>query len=317
VEYYIKNTSNILMQIPVSSTLGMTVTPYQNVGRMENKGLEMILRYNDKFGDVKFFSSLSATKVNNEIKNLGGAEEIINGNLIWRVGESYNALYGLETEGIYQSDAEIREHLIFEKDGVALNPYIGMTPYPGDIRFKDRNNDGVIDASDKTIIGQTFPDWTFSGSFSAEWRGFDLTVFLQGVQGLNALNQGIITIPFHVGEANTGVWYKDGWTPDNPSTTIQRVSSEPNRAETVSEYYLEDVSYLRVKNLDLGYTLPPKLFAGKGSFNVRIRLYASCQNLLTFTKMRYGFDPEKPTSYTNTMQYPQTRIYSVGANVKF
>jgi len=329
VDYYIKNTSDILMQVPVSSTLGMTTIPYQNAGKMENRGLEIILRYNDKFGDVNFSSTISGSHVTNKVKNLGGKDEIIMGNMIWRVGKPFNSFYGLQTEGIYQSDEEINNHLIFNRNGTSTNPYMGMTPYPGDIRFKDQVNmdadgdgildarDGVIDVNDKVIIGQTFPDWTFSGSFSAEWRGIDLTVFLQGVYGLKSLNQGIITVPFHGGNSNTGVWYKDRWTAENPSKKIQRLNSDPGRSEIISEYYLEDASYLRVKNLDIGYTLPKSWTTKLGSPNNQIRVYVSLQNLFTFTKMRYGFDPEKPTNVSNTLQYPQTRIYSLGVNIKF
>lgn len=329
LDYYIKNTSDILMQVPVSSTLGMTTVPYQNAGKMRNRGLEMTLRYNDRFGDVGTQFSVSATRIKNEVRDLAGKDELIMGNTIWRVGESFNSFYGLQTEGIYQSQEEINNHLVFNDRGTAVNPYMGMTPMPGDIRFKDQINvdtdgdgipdsrNGIINADDKVILGPSFPKWTFSATLGLDWKEFDLSIFLQGVSGIKTLNQGIITVPFHSGDANVGDWYMDRWTPENPSQTIQRLYSDPNRSEIISEYYLENASYIRCKSLDIGYTLPRHLFRNVFSSNSSVRFYVSMQNLFTITSMRYGFDPEKPTSTTNTLQYPQSRIYSLGVNLKF
>lgn len=329
VDYYIKNTTDILMQVPVSSTLGMTTVPYQNAGAMRNKGLELTLRYNDRFGQVGTSFSLSATRIKNEVRNLAGKDELIMGNTIWRVGSPFNSFYGLQTEGIYQSQNEIYNHLIFSDRGTAVNPYMGMTPVAGDIRFKDQltvdtngdgipdARDGVINADDKVILGPSFPKWTFSGTLGFDWKGIDVSIFLQGVAGIKTLNQGIITVPFHGGESNTGAWYKDRWTPEHPSKTIQRLYSDPNRSEIISEYYLENASYLRCKSLDIGYTLPRHLLRNVFNSTGSIRVYVSMQNLFTITSMRYGFDPEKPTSTTNTLQYPQSKIYSFGVNLKF
>lgn len=329
VDYYIKNTSDILMQVPVSGTLGMTTVPYQNAGKMRNKGLEFILRYNDRFGGIGTHISLSATRVKNEVTNLAGKDELIFGNTIWRVGSSFNSFYGLQTEGIYQNSNEINNHLIFTDKGININPYMGMIPVPGDIRFVDQTNvdtdgngipdsrDGIIDSNDKVILGPSFPKWTYSGTLGIDWKGFDLSIFLQGVYGIKTLNQGIITVPFHGGESNTGEWYVHRWTTENPSKTVQRLYSDPNRSEIISEYYLEDASYLRCKSLDIGYTLSRQAIKEILNVNGSIRFYLSLQNLFTITKMRYGFDPEKPTSNTNTLQYPQTRICSFGINLKF
>lgn len=329
LEYYVKNTSDILMQVPVSSTLGMTTVPYQNAGKMRNKGIELILRYNDRFGDIGTHFSMSAAHIKNEVKNLAGKEELIMGNNIWRVGQPFNSYYGLQTEGIYQNQGEINNHLIFSNQNTSVNPYMGMTPVPGDIRFKDQINmdtngdgvldsrDGVINTNDKVVLGQSFPKWTFSANLGFDWKGVDVSIFLQGVAGIKALNQGIITVPFHGGEANTGAWYKDRWTPENPSQTVQRLFSDPNRSEIVSSYYLEDASYLRCKSLDIGYTLPRSVLQNIFNANSSVRFYVSMQNLFTITRMRYGFDPEKPSSTTNTLQYPQSKIYSFGVNLKF
>lgn len=328
IEYFKKKNYDILMQIPVSSTLGMTTLPYQNVGEMENYGMEYKLNYKTKFKDVDFDFTLTASQTKNKIKDLAGQDPIINYNLIWKEGEAYNSFYGLQTEGIYQSQQEIDDHLIFTSDdGTPINPYMGLVPVPGDIRFQDQltidlDGDGIMDArdgvikeDDKILLGKPYPDWIFSSNISLLWNNFDFTLFLQGVYGVESLNQGMITSPFHGGIANTGKWYKDAWSPDKPSKTIQRLSSDASRFNIVSAYYLEDASYLRAKNIELGYSLPQKLTNKLSISNLRI--YVSIQNAITLTKMRYGFDPEKPTTTTSTLQYPQTRISTIGINFRF
>ncbi len=327
VEYYEKRNFNILMQIPVSSTLGVTTLPYQNVGEMKNRGMEYKLNYQTNFREVKFNATVTASKTKNKITDLAGQDPIIHGNLIWKEGEAYNSFYGLQTEGIYQSQEEIDDHLIFtDNDGTPINPYVGLKPVPGDIRFQDQltidlNGDGIMDArdgvindDDKVLLGKPYPDWIFSTNLGFEWKNFDFTIFLQGVYGVESLNQGMVTSPFHGGAANTGAWYRDAWRPDNPSKTIQRLSSDPTRFEIVSAYYLEDASYIRAKNIELGYTFPKHLINRLGISGIRI--YASMQNAFTLTNMRFGFDPEKPGTTTNTLQYPQVRISSIGVNIK-
>ena len=315
IDYFKKNTFNILMQIPVSSTLGLSSIPYQNVGAMQNQGIEIQIGYSAKIKDIKFKANVTLNHTTNKITSLHGQDQIIFGNTIWKVGQPYNSFYGYQTEGIYQSQEEINKQLVFtDNTGQSINPYAGLTPYPGDIRFKDQNGDHIIDSKDKVLIGKPFPDWTFSSAFDFDWRGFDLSLFLVGVSGVNSLNQFTITSPFYAGGA-TGVWYRDGWTSKNHSNTIQRVSSDPQRFGIVSDYYLENASYIRLKNIEIGYTIPNSDLL---KLNIKnLRLFANVQNAFTLTKMRFGFDPEKPSSTTSTLQYPQTRIYSAGISLKF
>jgi TonB-linked SusC/RagA family outer membrane protein len=332
VDYFIKKTYDILMQIPVSSTLGLTTIPYQNAGKMKNHGIEMSLKYNDRIGKVGIGVNVMGSRVTNRVTDLAGRSPIINGSLVWKEGSSYNSLYAYETEGIYQSQDEINKHLILtDKDGNSTNPYVGLVPAPGDIRFKDQitvdrdhdgiaeSRDGVINEDDKVIIGRSYPDWTFSSTISGDWKGIDLTIFFQGVYGVNSLNQGFVTSPFHGGAANTGAWYKDSWTEENPSKTIQRVYSDPSRYDIVSAYYMEDASYIRLKNVEIGYTLADNIIrrTGLNPANTKLRIFANVQNAFTWTKMRFGYDPEKPSTIINSLQYPQVRIYSCGVNVKF
>jgi TonB-linked SusC/RagA family outer membrane protein len=328
IDYFKKSNYDILMQIPVSSTLGITTLPYQNVGKMDNDGIELKLNYIANIKEVKLNSTISVSKTRNQITGLAGQDPIIMGNIIWKEGEAYNSFYALQTEGIYQSQEEINDHLLFTaNDGTKINPYMGLTPVPGDIRFQDQltidtnkdgimdTRDGVINNDDKVVLGKPYPDWVFAANIGLEWKAFDFTIFMQGVYGIESLNQGMVTSPFHGGSANTGIWYKDAWRPESPSKTIQRLSSDPSRFEIVSAYYLEDASYLRAKNIEIGYSLPKHIIDRLGISG--IRFYASMQNAFTITKMRYGFDPEKPGTTTSTLQYPQTRITSFGVNLKF
>lgn len=331
-DYFIKETYDILMQIPVSSTLGITTTPYQNAGKMKNHGIEMSLRYTDRIGKVGISVSGMASHVINRITDLAGRSPIINGSMIWKEGSSYNSFFAYEAEGIYQSQDEINKHLLMtDKDGNATNPYVGLVAAPGDIRFKDQltvdadhdgipeSRDGIINQDDKVIIGRSYPDWTFSSTLSADWKGIDIALFFQGTYGVNSLNQGYLTSPFHGGSANTGAWYKNAWTEENPSKTIQRVYSDPSRYDIISSYYMEDASYIRLKNVEIGYTLSDHVLrrAGLNPASARLRIFANVQNALTWTKMRFGFDPEKPSTTVNSLQYPQVRIFSCGVNIKF
>ncbi len=316
LDYYTKKNSDILMQIPVSSTLGITTTPYQNAGAMKNKGFEIQLNYSGNIRAVNINANLAAAHTKNEITSLAGQGEIISGNLIWREGEPYNSFYGYATEGIYQSQEEIYAHLTtVDSDGNDINPYAGLIAEPGDIKFTDQNGDKIINEEDKIIIGKPFPDWTFSSTLNFGWKNFDLSLFFQGVYGINSLNQGMVTAPFHGGGAATGEWYRDGWTEEKPSKTIQRVNTDATRFDIVSDYYLEDGSYVRLKNIEFGYSIPKYILSKLNISNLRI--FANIQNAFTLTKMRYGFDPEKPATTTNTLQYPQTRIFSAGINLKF
>ncbi|MBS2212700.1 TonB-dependent receptor [Carboxylicivirga mesophila] len=311
-DYFVKTNKDILMQLPVSGTLGLSEAPFVNAAAMENRGVEMMATYVGKYKELDIKASITASSTTNEITDLGGQDFIIfDNNLMWEVGKPFNSFYGFKTEGLYRSQDEIDNHLNSEI-GTA---YAGMVAQPGDIRFADLNGDGVITADDRTILGKPYPDWVFSSNLDLGWRNWDLGLFFQGVFGVNSLNQGMITAPFHGGAAATGAWYRDAWSEDNPDSNIQRLYSEPNRFNIVSDYYMEDASYLRLKNVTIGYTIPKRLLEGIGVSHVRV--YGNIQNALTWTKMRYGFDPEKPSTTTNTLQYPQTRIFSMGVNIKF
>ncbi|MDH7463196.1 TonB-dependent receptor [Chitinophagaceae bacterium 26-R-25] len=328
VDYFNKYNSDILMQLPVSATLGITNTPYQNVGEMTNSGIELQLNYGHKFGRLNSRISAGFTKVENKVTGLGGLDQVVfsdwTQSVIWKIGQPYNSYYGLKVDGIYQSQSEIDKHL--SKGGQGT--YFGYNAKPGNIRFKDLNSDGKIDGDDRTVIGKPYPNFTYSTAFNFDYGNFDLGILFLGVSGVNTVNQFAPVTPFTNGVGNVLDIYKNGWTESNHSQTIQAVNIDDGKNSIPSEYYMENASYLRLKNIEAGYTIHTSASSKIGLSSFRV--YAGIQNALTFTKMRYGFDPEKPVAAgqmksltgvagapNNWIGYPQSRIFTVGVSAKF
>lgn len=323
-DFYIKQTDDILMRLPVSGTFGFTEDPWMNAGKMLNRGFEFTLGYN-KRGlldglDIHAVATFSFNK--NTILDLKGTSPTLRDNLgiLLQEGLPINTLYGYEVEGIYQNDEEIYNHLkCFDEEGNTLNSYSGLIPVPGDIRFKDQNGDGIIDLdNDRVPLGNPAPDCLFSFSAGARYKGFDFTLFLQGVVGGKAWSTGQLVSPFY-NNYNTAGWMVHRWTPERPNNTYQRVFLDNQRASIKSAYYAEDMSYLRCKNVELGYSIPRTLLS-----RIRIsgiRVFVSGQNLFTLTRYK-GFDPERAgfdNDYgtSNIYSYPLVRTFTAGVNITF
>lgn len=324
VDYFNKNTSDILMQIPIPLTLGNLSAPYQNVGEVTNKGIEFSARYHHSFTNgMKFSTTLNMAHIVNEVTNLHGRSPIITSPKALVEGYAVNSFYGYKMDGIYQiddftwqnnSDPSIpydqRSYSL--KDGVVS--VANFTATPGDIKYKDIDGDGTVTMDkDRTVIGKQFPDLTYSLQMNLDWKGFDLGLFLQGVQGIDGYTYYEIATPFS-GSANTGAWWKGRWTPENPSNSMPKLTLDGTRNGVHSEFYMEDASYLRVKNIEIGYTLNQNITNTLGIGTLRV--YGNIQNALTFTNFK-GFDPEQPVGETRAEAYPQVRIYTLGVNVNF
>jgi len=318
-DFYIKQTDDILMQLPVSSTFGFTEDPWKNAGKMRNVGYELSLGYNKELFegfDLNANATLSFNK--NKILDLKGMSPILNDTrgILLQEGLPINTLYGYEVEGIYQSEDEIHNHLLtFDRYGNPVNSYSGLIAAPGDIRFKDQNGDGIIDMdNDRVSLGDPSPDCLFSFSAGARYKGFDFTMFLQGVVGGEGWSSGELVSPFF-NSYNSAGWMVDRWTPEKPNNTYQRVYIDSQRSSIKSAYYVEDMSYLRCKNIELGYTIPSSLLN-----RLRItgtRVFVSGQNLFTMTKYK-GFDPERAgVNATNIYSYPLVKTFTAGINVTF
>ena len=302
--YFWKKTDNILMNVPIPVTLGALNTPYQNLGSMKNTGWELTLGYNDKIGDdFTFDANLNLSHFKNTVTNLGGLGPIYGSSTILKEGESYYSFYGYQAIGIFQNQAEID-----------AAPKQSENPKPGDIRFKDLDGDGKITLDkDRKVLGKQVPDLLYSLQLNFGYKGFDFKTFFQGVAGISAYSSLELVSPFFNG-ASGGAWLMNRWTPEHPSTTQQRVFLDGVRGGIASSYYLENASYFRLKNVELGYTLPQTLLSKIGVAGLRV--FTNVQNAFTITKYK-GFDPEKSPGNTRSDAHTQVRIASLGLSVRF
>jgi len=317
VDYFIKKTTGMLLQVKIPGYVGASGNPYGNVADLKDNGVEVELGYNKKIGDLSLNLKGNASYVTNTITNIGlndyltGATFQASAYEIERtaVGQSLNSFYGFKSLGIFQTQAQINSYV--SKTGQLIQP----NAKPGDFIWADLNADGKITSADRTFIGNPTPDWSFGFTASAAWKNFDLTVFGQGVAG-NKIFQGLRRLDILTANWTTAALGR--WTGPNTSNDFPRLStSDPNGNFTnPSEFYLEDGSYFRIKNLQIGYTIPKNVL---GKYGVqRLRVYVSSNNLVTFTKYT-GFDPEIGGSSFSIDRgvYPQARSFMVGVNLGF
>ncbi|MCL6261171.1 TonB-dependent receptor [Aquiflexum sp. TKW24L] len=283
-EYFDNTTEGMILGVPIPPSLGFDGAPVANVGTVKNNGVEFTLGYRKYTGDFQFSIDGNIGFVNNELVSLGSGNTIFgpgfNGDpmTFTEEGQPIAYFYGWIADGIFQTG-----------ESTAAQP----NARPGDIKFRDINNDGVINASDRTNLGHYLPDFTYGLNFNGSYKNFDITMFLQGVQGNEIFNN----LRFHTEGMtrlfNASTVVLDRWTPTNTNTNVPRaVSGDPNRNARASSRFVEDGSYMRVKNIILGYTIPAAtLNSITNGYVSRIRVYLLTQNPLTFTKYT-GYDPE-------------------------
>ncbi|BEG99091.1 SusC/RagA family TonB-linked outer membrane protein [Bacteroides sedimenti] len=325
-DYFKKKTNGMLMDQPIPAYVGKGA-PIANAGDMENWGLEFETGYKLKVNDFIFNVQANASYLQNKLIKLGNAsgEAIYEDAGASGVGsyvkgknnEVYPFFYGFKTNGLIQNQQQADEY----------NAKYGEKAQPGDVIFQDIAGavdangksipDGLITDADKTKIGKGMPDWTFGLTLGAEWKGFDLNIFFQGTQGNDIFDfaqRGDITA------MNRPSWILDRWIGEGTSNKIPRMTAvNPNRNWRSSDLYIKDGSYVRLKVMQLGYTLPRNL-TKKMSIQ-KLRLFVTGENLLTFTGYD-GFDPEIASGNYTTIGidkgiYPQSRTISVGANISF
>ena len=308
VDYYIKKTNGMIIEMPIPSYVG-EARPLANVGDMENSGVEFELGYKWNIGDAHFAVKGNASYLKNKLKNLGndtgflnyGISQFSDGGTRAENGQPFPFFYGYKTDGIIQNAAEAAEY----------NAKYGTNKQPGDFRFVDTNNDGKITSDDRTNIGNGVPTWTFGLNLDAEWKGFDLSMFFQGVSGADVFDA---TYRQDVASGNYPTWVLQRWTGEGTSNKVPTLGKSENWV--CSDMYIQDGSYLRLKNITLGYTLPRNLTK---KVNIsRLRIYARAENLFTWTKY-WGFDPEIGSGSTSLGVdygvYPQARTYTLGFNI--
>lgn len=317
VDWYKKRTDGMLMQIPLPSYVGDT-PPMGNVGIMDNTGFEFDLAYRFKVSDLNVKLSANASYLKNELINLGNAEGWSNYDGIQNIGtisraengECFPFFYGKKTAGIFQNWDEVNSYV--NDKGEKIQP----KAVPGDVRFVDFNHDGKIGDEDRTKIGKGMPDWTFGFSIGLEWRGIDLNAFFQGTAG-NDVFDGSRRLDLK--SINMPAYMLDRWTGEGTSNRIPRISESDNNNNWLSsDLYVKNGSFLRLKNIQLGYTLPKSITTK--AFVQNLRFYVGAENLFTITGYD-GFDPEISSGGTSLGVdrgiYPQARTISVGANITF
>lgn len=319
-DYYIKKTNGMILNMPIPSYVGEN-KPFGNVGDMENKGFEFELGYKWNVADAHFAVKGNATYLKNKLKNLGNISGYLDFDAIQGLsgggtrgsnGQPFPYFFGYKTAGVFQNMDEVRAYV--NKDGKMIMP----NAVPGDTRFVDVNGDGQISSDDRTNIGNGTPDWTFGLNINADWKGFDFNVFFQGVSGADILDA---TYRSDISSANYPSWMLGRWTGEGTSYKYPRLVNGDATNWLVSDLYVCDGSYLRLKNITLGYTLPKNL-TRKLTIE-RLRFYVQAENLITWTKY-WGFDPEIASGPTGIKSlgidrgvYPQARTYTVGVNVTF
>jgi len=307
-DYFKREITDMLQLDLIPSYVGLGA-PYINIGAMKNTGWELGLTWKDKVQDFGYQITANISDVKNEVTDLGG-KEYIAGSRITKEGYALQSYYGYIADGLFQSDEE-----------VANAPFHFANTKAGDIRYKDISGpdgkpDNKIDAYDREILGNYFPRYEYSLNLGAQWKGLDLTVFFQGVGKLDNYLSGTGTQPFYSQSFQGTIFehQKDYWSPDNTGAEFPRLT--PNSITNnyvTSSFWMRSGSYLRLKNLVLGYTLP-KAISNKAKMQ-SARIYISGQNLITWDKYFPGFDPEQRD--TAGEFYPIMTTYTIGLNLNF
>ena len=321
LNYFSNTTSDILTYRPTSLSAGIS-SPVVNIGELKNSGIELELGYRDKIGDFTYGVNATISSLKSEVTKLGAADEPIQGEAVnysehiptrIQVGNPIGSFFLYQTDGIFQSDAEAEAYV--NKDSERLQP----DAKAGDLKFQDMNGDGVLDEKDKVYSGSAIPDFEYAFSFDLGYKGFDFTAVLTGVSGNKIYNAGRFYTERMSSLYNYNADMVNAWTPENTDTDIPRaVIGDPNGNSRESTRFLEDGSYMRVKLLQLGYTLPKSILGDKID---KVRFYVSGQDLFTFTSYK-GLDPEVSRSDVENAGidrglYPNLKTILGGVQITF
>lgn len=320
LEYYVKKTSDMLLDAPILTHVGIQNNPWVNIGGMKNNGFEMELNFTDKLGDFHYNVGLNFATFTNEVTNLGTQAAILSAPLrdngyVTRtmVGYPVAQFWGYKTDGLFQTQADVDAWV--DADGNLLQPNAG----PGDIRYA-KDKDGNLYYG---VIGNPLPDFTYGLNINMSFKNFDLIVFLQGVSGNDVFNGTKVYTDRPDATHNMSVRMLNRWTGEGSTNDAHypRLNAADANNIAFSDRYVENGSYARLKNLQIGYTLPTAI--SKSMKIVKLRIYVGATNLFTITKY-LGFDPEIGTGYYGSLDlgvdrafYPQPRTYIAGLNLTF
>ena len=313
VDYYNRKTEGIMMDVAVPNEFALS--PYKdNVGEMVNRGVELNISYNDKWGDWSFGAAANFAYNHNEITDLGGVDYLSTGfNQRNAVGFAMNSYYLYQADGFFNSQEEA--DAFTAKYG---NPFGGGDFKAGDIRYVDTDGNGTLNGKDRVMANSSDPVYTFGLNLNAGWKGFDLSLMFNGAAKVSRLFDAHEVYGAFSGDAGhpASIW-KDAWTETNHDASMPRIFTDTNSPSSsrnaVSTFWLQNTNYLRLKNLQLGYTLPKSLLANWGIDNVRF--YYSVENLFTIDNMKINIDPEATSQRLSS--YPLLRTHAFGVNITF
>lgn len=314
-DWFHKKTKDMLLNLPISPLVGLDSSEI-NIGSVSNKGWEFALKFRDNINDFNYSIGVNMSDVKNELTDFGGEAPSISGWTVIKKGESLNSFYGYTSDGLFQTQEEIDNH--------PTQPNHSNLK-PGDIKLVDQltvdtngdgipdEADGVINDDDRSVIGSSIPRYQYGFNFSSDYKNFDLNLFFQGV--LKAEN-------YFYGAPNEGPSYEiftttrvlDRWTPENTNASFPRLEAASNKNNYLySDFWIRDAAYLRLKNIQVGYTLP-QYVVDKLKID-RFRIYTGATNLFTITDVESGLDPE--TYNGRPSYYPPTSTYTLGVQVTF
>ena len=304
-DYFRKTTNNIIVQLPIPAILGGVNAPFENVGAMINNGFEFNINYSkiapsrDKIG---YNVGVNMTYIVNQVtkfrKNAPDQLYLI------REGYSFRELYGYNAVGIYQSNLEASEHMFAN----------GYVPKAGELKYEDVNNDGRLGFEDKMALGNTIPKYTFGFTPSVTYKGFDLSTLVMGIAGASVYTQNAWTQPLGISGGTITKRWRDAWTPENMDTNVPRISISDTWRSEPSSFWVNDVSFVKLRNIQLGYTFDPVIAKRLGL--QKLYLYANAQNVAALVSQEYeGFDPERNTFDSGENFYPLPKIFTLGINI--
>lgn len=303
VDLFLRDTKDMLLSVTAPAHVGNRYAATANVGTVRNQGIELSLNHRNRIGQVDYSIGGNVSFISNELTAMNGGQRVIGDKVISDEGLPLYTFWGYRYDGIFRTEEEISEYLWAEEAGKYA---------PGDAKYVDINHDGKITEADRTDLGNPFPWLTYGLNISAAWKGLDLSLFFQGVYGNEIYNAVRLRTEGTGNEATLSTTMRDVWTTSNPGGSIPNPNGSAMNKED-SDRFIEDGSYLRLKNLQIGYSLPERWISRLGMS--RLRIYLSGSNLFTVTGYT-GYDPEVGggVDYGN---YPQSRTFMLGLNINF
>lgn len=318
-DWYKKETTGILQPVTIPGYVGAVGQPTGNVADMENTGVDLEIGFNKQFNEVNLSLNGNISYLENEVTFLGNDVDFLSGGQGYQssrypitrtqVGQPVNSFFGFKTNGIFQNQAEINSYV--NSAGTVIQP----NALPGDFKWVDKNDDGVIDSDDRDFLGSSIPKLTFGFTVNVDYKDFDLLVFMQGASG-NKIFQGLRRLDIENANYQTAALGR--WVGEGTSNTFPRLTARDNNNNfsNPSDFYLEDGDYLRFKTIQIGYTLPS---GALGKYGIsKLRIYYTAENLFTFTKYT-GYDPEIGGDVFGIDKgfYPQAITNQIGINLQF